>query len=188
MSSNEKIIITNITLGYADSEDRLWARLILANGKETRIWLTRRMTLGLANGLADLLEKTDGPDQQINPEKILNSDDQKHLNNELMSALNEKADETPEPPAPNTIEMFGSGLCHTINITPGNPWLIVFEAPGQGFALPAERKIIFKLMHAFRSQADQAEWSPPTKHSWLNRTFSPFIQKILGQYSPKNES
>ena len=70
MTNLDPAIITNITFGYADSEDRLWARLIMTDQSETTIWLTRALCQAVCNGFGQLLEKN----TSLNPDEPMSVD------------------------------------------------------------------------------------------------------------------
>lgn len=49
--------MASVTVGYSDSEDRVWVRLVDAH-VELRVWLTRRTVAGLIERLGKFLESS----------------------------------------------------------------------------------------------------------------------------------
>jgi len=159
---NQKII-NNITFGYADSEDRMWLRLLLAEGGEARMWLTRRLCEGLCNGIAKLIEQH----TVINNEKLSGENLAQHLKTEFYETTRNTWDSAP-PPAKKEQAMAPMGLCHTMYIDSGENWCIRLVGPSKiEYALPMDRHLIKKILLALHKQAQQARWNIPVNHEWL---------------------
>ena len=160
---NTQKIANNITFGYSDSEDRMWLRLLLVEGGEAKMWLTRRLCQGLCNGIAKLIEQH----TSVNNEKLSGDNLAQHLKTEFYETSRSTWDPAP-PPATKEVVTAPMGLCHTIYIDSGENWCIRFADPGKlEYALPMDRHLIQKTLLALYKQAQQAGWNISTSYSWL---------------------
>lgn len=163
--------ITNITFGYADSEDRLWARLILSDQTEERLWLTRALCQACCNAVSQLLKDT----CEILPhEEKLSLDVLQKLNLEC-SLISETTADTC-PPQPNHSQLTQMPfLCHTIKITPQPLWEILFIGNhDKEFALSLNRQQAFKFLIGLSKQAQQAaQWNINFTQAWFKNYIIP---------------
>lgn len=168
MNSLDPAIITNITFGYADSEDRLWARLILEDKSETMLWLTRALCQACCNGLASLLEERLSKD---NVSIVSIEDQKKYIRAEFFEAKTSTWSPTPPPPNKKSASEFkpsNGKLCHTIQITPGMIWQIKFCPPqDHAMALTLNRQQAHKILAALLLQTQRARWNLTLEKEWL---------------------
>lgn len=151
--------INNITLGYSDSEDRIWLRLVLANGNESFLWLTRKLTLQVITAIEKLIT-------QETSTNTFNNSSTDILKNEFFEKSISVFDPTPEPPAKNQIPEK-CGLCHQIKITYTPTWQISFEMPNNiNYQLNLDRDKIFKVLIALIRQSNKANWQDSYQPSW----------------------
>lgn len=157
--------VNNITFGYSDSEDRLWVRLQLNNGKETNLWLTRRLTSALCQAITQMIEKNTLENTASLSTEALN----KELRREFFEISQSTWDPTPAAPTPDQISSNHiTGLCHTIQIDSGDNWQIRLLGPGQQiYVLPIDRHLIQKLLLAIIKQAELAQWEITPTNQWL---------------------
>lgn len=159
---NQKIANT-VTFGYADSEDRMWLRLLLVDGGEAKMWLTRRMCESLCNSIAKLIEGH----TLVNDEKLSGDTLTQHLKTEFYETTISTWDPSP-PPAKNETNATPMSLCHSISIDAGDNWCIRFSGVNNvEYALPMDRRLIQKTLLAIYKQAQQAGWNITTTYSWL---------------------
>ena len=153
----------NITFGYSDSEDRIWLRLLLTEGGEARLWLTRRLCIGICNGVAGMIEKYTPASEQESVET--------YLKKEFYEASRSTFDPTPPPPSKETSNETLSpsmGLCRTAYIDAGDVWRLRLVGPQQiEYVLPLDRTLTQKVLVALFKQAHIAGWSIPSTHNWL---------------------
>lgn len=168
--------ILSITFGYSDSEDRLWARCVLAGNNESRFWLTRRLTLALIHALAEKLHKT-------LPALPVPMEDSLRLAMEYQAALDAPADSAPAQPSTARNHTGAMPLCHSIDITPSpdKPWGIQWRLENrQALALSPERNQVHRVLAILISRAEAAGWAPALAEGWL---ISEIRETLLGQDS-----
>jgi hypothetical protein len=158
----------NITFGYADSEDRLWARLLLTDQAEAKLWLTRKLCLGICQGICDMLEKY----TYINGQKLEGAPLEKQLRTEYFEASRSTWDPTPPPPQPNNSTPSATNpiisLCHTAHIDAGSTWQLRFLSPHYPeLRLPLDRYLTLKIFLAITQQAHKAGWNIQPTKNWL---------------------
>ena len=168
MNNLDPAVITNITFGYADSEDRLWARLIMTDQSETTIWLTRSLCQAVCNGLGQVLEKNTvlGGDTPASEDAI-----QKYIKTEFFEAKTTTWSPTPEPPkadSPSPTDLGLGRLCHTIQITPGDTWQLRFLLPqARPMVMALLRPQVHKILAALLLQGQRAQWNWQLNHDWM---------------------
>ena len=156
------ITVRSITTGYSDSEDRLWARLVLDNGEEARLWLTRRLTLRLCKGVVDLLIDRRAKESNLDIDELKNSIAKARLGAELDQAQS-RLGETPAPPPPEPNTPVATGICHSIDITPTKgDWRFVFKAANTpGYLLPINQEGVVRLVAGLLKQSEANGWDVP---------------------------
>lgn len=157
--------ILSITFGYSDSEDRLWARCVLAGNNECRFWLTRRLTLALIHALAEKLQKT-------LPALPVPMEDSLRLAMEYQAAIDAPTDTAPAQPSTASSHTRAMPLCHSIDITPSpdKPWGIQWRLENQQtLALSPERNQVHRVLAILISRAEAAGWAPALTETWLIR-------------------
>lgn len=156
------ITVRSITTGYSDSEDRLWARLVLDNDEEARLWLTRRLTLRLCKGVVDLLIDRLAKESNLDIDELKNAIAKARLGAELDQAQS-RLGETPAPPPPEASTPIATGICHSIDITPSKgDWRFVFKAAGTpGYLLPIHQEGVVRLVAGLLKQSEANGWDVP---------------------------
>lgn len=103
--------MASLTVGYSDSEDRIWVRLV-GESAEKRIWLTRRCVLALIERLANRLETS-----LAQVESILQMESGKRLALEQDEAADLMGSAAPGP-APKSAEyqVDDGGLCTVFDL------------------------------------------------------------------------
>jgi len=167
MTSVTQKKVCNITFGYSDSEDRLWLRLILAEGGEAILWLTRRLCLALCSAIANQIEKY----TVINNIPLQGDALRQHLKKEFFETKTSTWAPSPAPQKQEEkINNPPSGVCHTAFIdTDGKVWVLRLAGPNNvEYALPMEREKILKILFALTRQANQNEWGLNREYRWMN--------------------
>lgn len=153
--------IQSITTGYSDSEDRIWARMVLQDG-ETRLWLTRRLVLKLCASVLELLIKNETKQEPASIEQV-----QETIAKASLAAKIEQAKghlhTTPAPPPPTPDARVERGICHSIDITPGaNDWIFVWKSPGlTPCQLVLNKEGVTRLVTGLIQQANANGWNVP---------------------------
>ncbi len=156
-----------VTFGYSDSEDRIWARLVLDSSQEVRFWMTRRLLQNLINSLAQLLEQQT---QHAQPE-LNSSQVQQYLKTECFEAS--RATWDPDPPPPTTPNQDASinpsiEMCLEINIQIDQSWHFRFSGTRQkNICLSLTRDQVPKFLIALITQEKNAGWEIPLVNKWL---------------------
>lgn len=141
-------IATSITLGYSDSEDRLWCRLILKDKNETRFWLTRGLCFNFCKNIWQFLN-THSP--------TATAAFQSFTKEQATSSAVDKS-----PPPPEKVQV-NSGLCTNININYQNDvYTIKFLTNSQSqYILQLNSEATCRLMNAFTISSFNANWHLP---------------------------
>jgi hypothetical protein len=162
--------ICTFTMGYSDGEDRVWVRAVLAPPREAQLWLTRALTLKIAQGVADLLVKTAPPPTENAIPELAGTIQKAKLAAEYQQAKANPSDrEAPPPPDPSSVVQAPGGLCSSVDIRPGQdasqPWVFVWKTPSfpAGYLLSLPRPSVLKLTAGLVQQAQIAGWSFPAE-------------------------
>ena len=158
--------MTQITLGYSDSEDRLW--MIFASDA-TQLWLTRRMTEVLLLRMAERMTiSCPGAAMDVS------------LQAEVRVALEHEAAHEVEDPPKSVQESAGDAAAG--NLAPGhiyrinsfnltvssNQVLLEALAPGFNRKLTMSRAEAHRFLAALARRTRAAEWNIPNLPHWLN--------------------
>lgn len=156
-----------ITFGYSDSEDRLWARLVINPTHEVKFWVTRRLLQNLIQSVANLLEQQT---QQVNTQLNLDQVHQ-HLKKECFEASRATWDPTPPPPispTQDTATIPSIEMCLEINIQIDEAWHFRFSGAKQKhICLSLERLLVTKFLIALIYQGKMADWEISSPAIWL---------------------
>lgn len=162
--------ISTFTMGYSDGEDRVWVRAVLAPPREAQLWLTRALTLKIAQGVSDLLVKTAPPVAENAIPQLAGTIQKAKLAADYQQAKANPSDrEAPPPPEPGKTVQAPGGLCSSVDIHPGQDpsqaWLFVWKVPGvpAGYALSLPRQSVLKLTAGLVKQAQIAGWNFPVE-------------------------
>ncbi|MFZ5484678.1 MAG: hypothetical protein ACOZB0_10655 [Pseudomonadota bacterium] len=161
--------MTDITLGYSDSEDRVW----LASSDGHRFWLTRRLLSRLLDALAGLLTRTVPGGDLPN---ALPADQRIHLEHAESLARS--------PEGQPALLLNKAGLASPSGVTPTPPRLatritcqadgprgaLIVEAAGVATRFELNRIDFHRLLAAMATVANQAHWDLPDLPAWLDPT------------------
>jgi hypothetical protein len=153
--------IQSITTGYSDSEDRIWARMVLHEG-EIRLWLTRRLVMRLCAGMLDLLIKAEKQEESSSIEVLRETIAKASIAAKIEQAKGRLSD-TPAPPPPDPDVKLSSGICHSIDITPGaNDWVFIWKSAGlPPCQLALNKDGVTRLVTGLIQQANANGWDVP---------------------------
>lgn len=155
-------IVQTITMGYSDSEDRLWIRVVLNDKNEARFWLTRRLLIRVCGAIADILAKTYAKENEHELRELGELLSHTKLAAEFEHAKSTLLD-TEAPPLSETPSPYPVGICHSVDITPGKPrWSVVWKvASTPGFLLQLDGPALMKMVAGFMEQAKRNGWDFP---------------------------
>ena len=161
---SDPLKIQTFTIGYSDSEDRVWVRVILVDHTEARLWLTRRLVQRVVETTADLLIKTLPKETDLSIPGLGNAISMAKLAADFAKAKENPSD-APAPPPPET-RMAASlpvGLCQSLDITPAEKvWSFIWRTPGSpGYLLMIDRCAVMRLTAGLLTQAQTAGWNLP---------------------------
>lgn len=157
--------MTQLTLGYSDSEDRLW---LIFTDDGSQLWLTRRMTLVLLQHLAERMTIScpgAAPDLSLKPE--------------IRVALEfEAAHEADHDPLPQESQQQGNkadtqaqGSVHVISsitLKMGSSQVqLITNAPGYQRTLCMSRAEAHRMLGALARRSQSAGWNMPNLPPWL---------------------
>lgn len=155
-----------ITFGYSDSEDRLWARLIVNADQDVKFWITRRLLENFIEVLTDLLET----ETQKSTPNTISKKIQQQLKIECFEAS--RATWDPNPPPSHSSKRMDTKtsnieLCLKIDIQISNTWTFQFSGAAQkNISLILDRLSIPKFLIALLHQQKLANWQIPAKANW----------------------
>lgn len=153
--------IQSITTGYSDSEDRIWARMVLQDG-ETRLWLTRRLVMRFCESVLGLLIKAEKKGESTSIEELREAIAKANIAAKIEQAK-ERLSDTPAPPPPDPDTKLSQGICHTIDITPDpHHWVIVWRSAGlPPCQLTLNQDAVIRLVTGLMKQANANSWNVP---------------------------
>lgn len=158
------LLAKNITFGYSDSEDRMWARLQLVDtDDEYRVWLTRRLCHNICNALIQLIEK--------NTAIADKADKHNYLKKEFYESSRSTWDPTPEAPKISANNKSANMyFCNKVEISSGQEWLLKFTSnDNKTCHFKANRVHILKILVALIKQTKTAHWNLDIPSTWLNQ-------------------
>jgi hypothetical protein len=134
-----------ITLGYSDSEDRLWVRLTEEDSNAT-FWLSRRL---VSRFLPDVYGGLVG-DQSREATRL------EHEN--AVAELRAQGGDS-SPPSPKLEGLLSLGLIATIRFSQHEgSYSMVFEASGGSAGLRCDRKAVHRVLEALWSRQRAVGW------------------------------
>lgn len=150
------VLYTSVTMGYSDSEDRLWLRLV-DGANEVKFWLSRRIALPMLERSYELLTQAQ------------DASEARRAHESAVKDFLERRGDRPPPPNRDVASGPAMGLVASIDITvsdQGARW--VFSSPASGTAaFQADRTQAHQLLEVLWSKVrearwtDQAPWSNP---------------------------
>lgn len=150
--SQDALQYSSITIGYSDSEDRLWIRLVRPQG-EAKLWMTRRLALAVIEKSYELLVA------DIPEAKAVQQHQQA-----VAEFMKQKGDPAP-PRNPESVMDFEGGLVSSVDITAGKTnfqW--AFVSPRGKALFRSDVDKAHRLLEAFWARmrssgwVDQAPW------------------------------
>lgn len=145
-SSQDPLLYLSITIGYSDSEDRLWIRLVRPQG-EAKLWMTRRLALALVRNSYDLLV------QDLQEAEAVSE------HSKAVTEFLQKQGDPAPPRNPESVTDIAGGLVSSVDISVGKTnfqW--TFVSP-QGKALfRSDRDIAHRLLEAFWARMRSSNW------------------------------
>lgn len=147
--------MASLTVGYSDSEDRVWVRLVGENA-EQRVWLTRRCVLALIQTLASALETS-----LAELGSILQMEAAQRLGMELDEAAAAMGSAAPEP-APKSKDYYvaDSGLCTVFDLdTQSAQWVMrLHTVCGKPLVFDGSRLQMHQLLKSLLNRQREAGW------------------------------
>jgi hypothetical protein len=136
----------SITIGYSDSEDRLWVRLS-ADGAEAMLWMTRRLVAGLLRSGFDMLGGG----------KATAALTERH--HEVMAEASEEPRTKAPPRAAGNATVQQLGLLHSVDISvDANRMSLAFRGNGQPAGFACDKVQAHKLLQALWDRQSGAGW------------------------------
>jgi hypothetical protein len=142
------VLYTSVTMGYSDSEDRLWLRLV-DGAHEAKFWLSRRIALPMLERSYELLTQAQDRGEA------------RQSHQSAVKEFLERKGDRPPPPNREVASGPAMGLVASIDITvseQGARW--VFSSPVSGTAaFQADRTQAHQLLEVLWSKVREARWS-----------------------------
>ena len=159
------LTIRSLSMGYLQSEDRLWVRLVLADDTQRQIWVTRYLTEKLIQGLAELLQASY---QQVPlPFPI---DRETGLKFEHEEATQLKADASAGQTGKDLQKPADDeGLCLNIEIKKiaDFQWQLTWNtAQKKAYTMQPNRIEMHQLLQSLLRQQQRANWCIAHQHDW----------------------
>lgn len=155
--------MASMTLGYSDSEDRVWVRLVDEHD-EQRVWLTRRSVFALIKALAKQLETSLGE-----LDSILQMGAGERLAMEQDEAAGSMNANAPEPaPRSKNYQVADKGLCSVFDLeSRGMRWVVrLHTVRGQPLEFDGNRLQMHQLLKSLLNRQLEADWRLPAP-LWL---------------------
>lgn len=157
--------MASMTVGYSDSEDRVWVRLV-GEQAEQRVWLTRRSVTALLDALAKKLEAS-----LAELDSILQMEASQRLaieQDEAAGAMNGRA----PGPAPKTdaYQVVDCGLCTVFDVQSSDErWVVhLHTVSGQPLVFNGNRLQMHQFLKSLLNRQREAGWQLNTPE-WLIR-------------------
>lgn len=153
----------SLTVGYSDSEDRVWFRLVCENA-EQRVWLTRRCVLALIETLASALETS-----LVELDSILQMESDQRLAMEQEEASDAMGGQAPSPaPRSKDYQISEGGLCTVFELELlSERWVVrLHTVSGQPLVFDGNRLQMHQLLKSMLNRQREADWRLPGA-SWL---------------------
>lgn len=147
--------MASLTVGYSDSEDRVWVRLVGENA-EQRVWLTRRCVLALIETLASALETS-----LVELDSILLMESAQRLAMEQDEAAGAMGGQAPAPaPRSKDYQISEGGLCTVFDLQSlAERWVVrLHTVSGQPLVFDGNRLQMHQLLKSLINRQHEAEW------------------------------
>lgn len=155
--------MASMTVGYSDSEDRLWVRLV-GDHAEQRVWLTRRTTLALVQALAQQLEAS-----LAELDSIVQIDPAQRLALEQDEAAGAMGASAPGPASKSADYLVTDcGLCTVFDLeTHDERWLVRLQTIGVNpLEFYGNRLQVHQFLKSLLNRQREADWRLPAPQ-WL---------------------
>lgn len=147
--------MASLTVGYSDSEDRVWVRLVGENA-EQRVWLTRRCVLALIQTLASALETS-----LVELDSILQMESSQRLAMEQDEAAGAMDGQAPAPaPRSKDYQIAEGGLCTVFDVQmQAERWVVrLHTVSGQPLVFDGNRLQMHQLLKSLLNRQREADW------------------------------
>lgn len=146
--------MASLTVGYSDSEDRIWVRLVGENA-EQRAWLTRRGVLALIQKLANQLETS-----LAQVDSILQIDSEQRLAMEQDEAADLMGGSAPVPPPKSEYQVVDSGLCTVFDLEiQQERWAVCLHTvSGRPLVFDGNRLQMHQFLKSLLNRQREAGW------------------------------
>jgi len=136
----------SITIGYSDSEDRLWVRLS-SESAEAMLWMTRRLVAGLLRSGFDMLGGGKASAELVG------------RHHEVMAAASEQPRTEAPPRATGSTQVQQLGLLHSVDIAvDANRMALTFRGSGGPAGFACDHVHAHRLLQAFSDRQADAGW------------------------------
>lgn len=162
--------INSLSLGYSENEDRL-VLLLGTQDVKLRLLLTRRLTGGLINALADVLAQS-SPSAQQAPLDMRDSVVLFEHHDAVQAAARQKANAgnatatADKASAPNLLPPM---LVTVVDISKkADSYALIFKGPEPIAAFKAQRHELHQVLDLLRSKSLTAQWALSFDAGWLD--------------------
>lgn len=158
--------MASLTVGYSDSEDRVWVRLV-GEYAEQRVWLTRRTVWALINALSDRLEAS-----LAELDSIVQIEAAQRLVMEQTEAAGFMNAESAGPrTSSEKYQVLDNGLCTVFDLEGHDErWVVrLHSANAHPLVFNGNRLQMHQLLKSLLNRQREAEWRLSTA-SWLGAT------------------
>jgi hypothetical protein len=166
--------IHQVSVNYAQEQDRILARISTTSGEELRLWLTRRLSLGFLPLLKKIVAEQVTRTETAKASVVVPNDEAKQVLADFKrEELLQKSDfSTPYQPQAKALPLGPKPLLVTeVKVTPlpGGQLQIGFNeklpAPAQprGFQVLLEPQLTHGFLHLYEKAVEQAQWLPSSE-------------------------
>lgn len=161
-----------ISLGYSDSEDRVWIR---TDSSDTLWWLTRRLALRLIARWAEVLQRSlqapaggsTGESEEEAAARRSEALRREHV--EVMAVAQSGKVPPVSRPAPGA--ELANTLLASVEISGGPRGLrLVLHSPGRSETLRMSRGEAHRLLHSLHARCSRSGWYASDAPGWLAET------------------
>lgn len=166
------LIIRSLSMGYLQTEDRLWLRLSLTNNTSRQIWLTRYLTEKMIQGLADMLQKSyqDVPlPFALDRETALKFEHEEATQLKTEANVGQGAVELQKKPK-------DEGVCSTIEFKKiaDFQWQVTWNTlQNSAYTMQPNRIEMHQLLQSLLRQQRLVNWRIDHQHDWLLQDSAP---------------
>lgn len=166
-TSNEAVLCTSLTILFSDTEDRLVLLASNVEGAKEAFFLTRRLTAGLINGVAALLERSNmaastAPDEMRNDIVLM-----EHQGALAGVGGDKQADK--DGASKRQSLQVSPRLVANVNIAtlPTSFRIVLQSAGGTPVAMVLNRLDLHRVLELLKRKAEGAGWNLQIEADWL---------------------